>query len=141
MGRKDKKTLIVISDGGDNVSTAIVERGYEYGPEFARYHLHYRRLFGRRSRQKSRLLKRLAEVSGGEFYQPSKFEDIVPVCKIAKDIRTRYTIGYIPNLEGSKKVRHIKVNVSAPDHGKLIARTRTSYMANQENMQSADRSK
>ena len=52
----------------------------------------------------------------------------MPICRqIAKDIRTRYTIGYIPSAEG-KTVRHIKVVASRPDHPKLIVRTRTSYV-------------
>jgi Ca-activated chloride channel family protein len=73
------------------------------------------------------LLRQMASVSGGVAYFPSTLEEMVPVCKqIAKDIRTRYTIGYIPH-EGKAGLRHIKVDVSAPDRGKLIARTRKQY--------------
>ena len=141
-GREDKKTLIVISDGGDNISSANLKDVMNMVLQSPAT-IYTIGVFSDDDPDKNpEILKRLSQVSGGEFYLPPKLEEIVPVCrKIAKDIRTRYTIGYIPNMEGSKKVRHIKVNVSASDHGKLIARTRTSYMANQENMQSADRSK
>ncbi len=74
------------------------------------------------------VLKNLAHVSGGVFYHPMTLEEIVPICRqIAKDIRTRYTIGYVPSVEG-KMERHIKMVASSPDHPKLIVRTRTSYV-------------
>lgn len=128
MGRRDKKTLVVISDGGDNVShhslqdvmqdvlsslTTIYAVGIfdEDDPE-----------------RNPAVLEKLAHVSGGGVYFPKKLEQIVPICKqIAKDIRTRYTIGYIPPVEG-KAVRHIRVTASAPNYPKLIIRTRTRYM-------------
>lgn len=128
MGRRDKKTLVVISDGGDNISShnfkdvmdaveSTVSTIYTIG------------IFDEDDPDRNPgVLKRLAQVSGGEVYFPASLEGIVPVCKqIAKDIRTRYTIGYIPSVENGKGLRHIKVSVSAPDRGKLIARTRTSY--------------
>jgi hypothetical protein len=72
-------------------------------------------------------------VSGGTAYFPNKLEEIVPACKqIAKEIRTRYTIGYVPAVEG-KKNRSIRVEVSAAGRGKLIARTRTNYLFTEEN--------
>ena len=47
------------------------------------------------------VLKNLAHVSGGVFYHPKTLEEIVPICRqIAKDIRTRYTIGYVPSVGG-----------------------------------------
>lgn len=141
MGRQDKKTLIIISDGGDNVSSAnfkdvmnLVEQSpatiYTIG------------VYDDDDADKNPdVLRKLAAISGGEFYKPPKIEDIVPVCRrIAKDIRTRYTIGYIPNAAEGKKMRHIKVQVTAADHGKLVARTRTTYLMN-EGGQTADRAK
>ena len=42
------------------------------------------------------VLKRIASVSGGECFLPGELEPILPICqKIAKDIRSRYTIGYL----------------------------------------------
>jgi len=74
------------------------------------------------------VLKKLAQVSGGVFYHPATLAEIVPICRqIAKDIRTRYTIGYVPPAEG-KAERHIKVEASSLDHPKLAVRTRTTYL-------------
>jgi Ca-activated chloride channel family protein len=127
-GRRDKKTLVVISDGGDNHSkhtlddvTRDVLRSvatiYTVG------------LFDEDDPEKNEgVLKKLAQVSGGVFYHPQTLGEIVPVCRqIAKDIRTRYTIGYVPAAEG-KAERHIKVVASSPEHSKLVVRTRTNYV-------------
>ncbi len=127
MGRRDKKTLIVISDGGDNVSTATFKEvmNMVLGSLATIYTIG---IYSDDDPDKNPdVLKRLATVSGGEFYQLPKLEDIVPVCqRIAKDIRSRYTIGYIPP-EAGKTIRHIKVVASSPEHPKLIVHTRTSY--------------
>jgi Ca-activated chloride channel family protein len=141
MGREDKKTLLLISDGGDNVSSAnlkdvksavlqTVATIYTVG------------VFDSDDPDKNpEVLKNLAQVSGGEAYFPPKLDDVIPICrKIAKDVRTRYSIGYVPSVDDHHRVRHIKVTARAPGHGKLIARTRTSYLMN-EQTGTADREK
>lgn len=132
MGRRDKKTLVVISDGGDNVSVhklpdvmndvlKSVVTVYTVG------------IYDEDDPEKNpAVLEKIAHVSGGAAYFPKKLEEVIPICKqIAKDIRTRYTIGYTPSEDG-KTVRHIKVVAAAPGHGNLIVRTRTSYMYSPE---------
>jgi Ca-activated chloride channel family protein len=129
LGRRDKKTLIVISDGGDNASLHkrpemlnMVEKStatiYTIG------------LYDADDPDRDPgILKELARISGGEAYFPKDPSGMVPVCRrIAKDIRSRYTIGYLPPAEnGAGSMRHIRVRVSAPGRARLIARTRTSY--------------
>lgn len=132
MGRKDKKTLIVISDGGDNLSTANLKDVMNmvlksvatiytigvYSPDDPD--------------RNPDVLRRLATVSGGEFYELPELDDIIPVCRgIAKDIRTRYTVGYVPSDSG-KPIRHIKLTASSPDHPKLMVRTRTRYAMDED---------
>jgi Ca-activated chloride channel family protein len=129
LGKRDKKTLIVISDGGDNASRHkradmlnMVEKSiatiYTIG------------LYDADDPDRAPgILKELAKISGGEAYFPNDPAEMVPVCRrIAKDIRARYTIGYLPQAEnGAGAVRHIRVHASASGRGKLIARTRSSY--------------
>ncbi len=129
LGRRDKKALVVISDGGDNASEHKrrevldrVERSiatvYTIG------------LFEADNPDRDPgILRQLARISGGEVYFPEKPSDMVPVCRgIAKDIRTRYTVGYHPQeRNGASSLRHISVRVSAPGHPRLITRTRSSY--------------
>ncbi|HYL36290.1 MAG TPA: VWA domain-containing protein [Bryobacteraceae bacterium] len=128
LGRRDKKTLVVISDGGDNVSKHTL-------PEVMQDTLrtvatiYTVGIFDEDDPERNpAVLKKLAHVSGGGVYFPKQLKEIVPICtQIAKDIRTRYTIGYIPSTEG-KPERSIKVTAAAPGHGRLIVRTRTRYL-------------
>jgi len=138
MGRRDKKTLVVISDGGDNVSTSTLKDVMNLVLKSVAT-IYTIGIYSEDDPDKNPdVLKRLATVSGGEFYQLPRLEEIVPTCqKIAKDIRTRYTIGYIP-ADAGKLIRHIKVTASSPDHPKLIVHTRTSYKMEDD---TADRSK
>ena len=75
------------------------------------------------------ILKRIASARGGECFLPEEYDEIVPICeRIAKDIRNRYTIGYVPVRNNEKAgLRKIRVTADAPHHEKLIVRTRTSY--------------
>jgi Ca-activated chloride channel family protein len=130
-GRLDKKTLVVISDGGDNTSQtthdelmSLVERSiatiYTVG------------IFNPDDKDKNPgFLKDLASITGGEYYRPENISHLVGVCeKIARDIRNRYTLGFAPDtskFDGKK--RAIKVEVVGADGRKLEARTRTHYMA------------
>ena len=128
-GRRDKKTLIVISDGGDNASQHTrhemlnrVERSiatiYTIG------------LFDKDDPDTNPgILKQLARISGGKVFFPTDPSQMPGVCRdIAKDIRTRYTIGYLPRPgSGTNSIRRVRVRVSAKGGTKLIARTRTSY--------------
>jgi Ca-activated chloride channel homolog len=127
-GRQAKKTLVVISDGGDNHSTHTLQQ-VTHDVLASLVTIYTVGIYDEDDPEKNEgVLKNLAHVSGGVFYHPTTLEEIVPICRqIAKDIRARYTIGYVPSTEG-KMVRHIKVVASSPDHPKLNVRTRTSYV-------------
>jgi VWFA-related protein len=129
-GQRAKKTLVLISDGGDNASLnthrqtiQTVERSiatiYTIG------------VFDAEDTDKDPgILRELAKISGGEAYFPTSSKEMLPVChRIARDIRARYTLGYLPQAgTASKMLRHIQVHVSAPGYDKLITRTRSSYL-------------
>jgi VWFA-related protein len=127
MGRRDKKTLVVISDGGDNVSKHNLQEVMQDALRSLAT-IYTVGIFDADDPERNpAVLERLAHTSGGGVYFPKQLEQIVPVCKqIAKDIRTRYTIGYIPPAQG-KAERSIKVVAAAPGHGKLMVRTRSRY--------------
>jgi len=127
-GRREKKALVVISDGGDNASRhsiagmfAVVERSlatiYTVG------------IFDADDPDRNpRILKRLANISGGEAWFPKSLSELPAVCQeAAREIRTRYTIGYLPAPDNLGPLRHIDIRVSAPGRSGLSARTRTSY--------------
>jgi Ca-activated chloride channel homolog len=130
MGKRTRKALMVISDGGDNAS------GHKRAEVFDMIErriatLYAVGLYDPDSKDKAPgFLRRLADVSGGRAYFPSKTSEMIPVCRaIAKDIRARYTIGYVPDTaaNGKNAMRHIVIRASAPGHIRLNARTRTSY--------------
>jgi Ca-activated chloride channel family protein len=129
MGRRDKKTLVVISDGGDNVSKhKFPDVMHDVLTSLAT--IYTIGIFDDDDPDKNpSVLEKLAHVSGGGVYFPKTLDDVTPICRqIAKDIRTRYTIGYIPTADNGKPERHVKVIASAPNRAKLIVRTRTSYI-------------
>jgi len=133
MGRRDKKTLVLISDGGDNISSHT-RKDIERKVNESLATIYTVGIFDDDDPDRNPdVLKWLANVSGGVSYFPKELQGIVPVCKqIAKDIRTRYTIGYVPPDGKPGQLRHIKVTASAANHGKLIPRTRTQYTYNED---------
>jgi VWFA-related protein len=129
MGRRDKKTLLVISDGGDNISIHKLP-GVMHDVLESIVTIYTIGIFDEDDPERNPgVLKQLSQVSGGGVYFPKRLEDIVTICRqIAKDVRTRYTIGYIPELNNGKPERHIRVDAFSPAGRKLITRTRTRYL-------------
>ncbi len=73
-------------------------------------------------------LQRLASETGGKVYFPDSLGELNVIAKdIASELRTQYSIGYIPSNESlAKNYRNIKVAVSdGPKNEKRIAITRS----------------
>jgi Ca-activated chloride channel family protein len=130
-GDRDKKVLMVISDGGDNASkhklTDIIALLGQ--PDVIVYTIG---IFDVQNADRNPgVLKRLAKDTGGEAFLPESLKDIAPICeRIAHDIRNQYTIAYVPtnrNRDGSYRVIQVKAN--APGRGGLLVRTRAGYFA------------
>lgn len=130
-GNRDKKVLIVISDGGDNKSqhklTEILALTAQSDATLYTIGI-YDEQDGDRN---PGVLKRLAKDTGGEAFLPESSKDITPICeRIAHDIRNQYTIAYVPtNRKRDGSYRSIEVKASAPGRGRLSVRTRTGYFA------------
>ena len=127
--RRDKKTLVVVSDGGDTCSRHSFKEVMRLIEESAAT-VYTVGIFDPNDPDRNPgVLKRIANLSGGECFLPGELETILPICqKIAKDIRNRYTIGYLPvriNDKGGE--RKIRAEASSPEYKKLIVRTRTAY--------------
>jgi len=78
-------------------------------------------------------LERLAEVTGGKVYFPNGTSELNGIAQnIATELRTQYSIGYIPtNDKKDGSFRNIRVAVSdGPNKQKRIAVTRTGRTAN-----------
>ena len=129
-GRREKKTLVVVSDGGDNASRHTLADAMHLIEE-SHATIYTVGIYDPDDPDRNPgVLRRIAAVSGGECFLLNSVEDIVSTSrKIAEDIRRRYTIGYIPErAKGKPGLRKIHVSAAAPDHGRLIVRTRTSYL-------------
>jgi VWFA-related protein len=129
MGKREKKALVLISDGGDNASMYTRHKMLDR-VEGSIATIHTIGLFDADDADSDPgILRQLARVSGGEAYFPPSPEEMVPTCRrIARDIRARYTLGYVPAAQrGVNDVRNIRVGASAPGHAKLITLTRRRY--------------
>jgi len=131
-GHLDKKTLVVISDGGDNTSETTHDEIIE-AVQRSIATVYTVGIYNPEDKDKNPgFLRELARISGGEYYRPENISHLVGVCeKIAKDIRNRYTLGYSPsNVTFDGKKRKLKVMATHPETGKrLVVRTRTEYLA------------
>ena len=129
MGTKERKALLVISDGGDNASTHSEAQMMSKAEE-VQATIYTIGLFTDEDQDRNPgLLRRLAGVSGGETYlpeDPSKVEEILS--HIAHEIRSRYSIGYIPARTGSAGgLRRVRVSAVDDKGSHLVVHTRTRY--------------
>lgn len=132
LGKQSRKSLVVISDGGDNASRRT-RADMVSQVESSLATIYAIGLLDPDDRdQNPGLLRRLADISGGDAFFPD-LEGMAAACeKIAHEIRQRYTIGYTP--PGSQgTVRRIHVQVAAPEYSGLTAHTRTRYRYEDQN--------
>ena len=130
-GSRDKKVLLVISDGGDNASRHKLDQVMELAERSSAI-IYTVGIFDENDPESNpRVLKRLAQATGGEAFLPGQFTEVVDICeRIARDIRHQYTIGYVPtNLTRDNAYRAIRVVAAAKGHGRLSVRTRAGYRA------------
>jgi VWFA-related protein len=130
--KKDKKVLMVITDGNDNASNISLEKLVARSNQNDTL-IYAIGLFTEEEKHEAakarRALKELTTATGGLAFYPKEVSEVQAMAvEIARDIRSQYTIAYSPSiqqLDGS--YRQIKVTVNAP--GKPIVRTRSGYYA------------
>jgi VWFA-related protein len=133
-GSRDKKVLLVVSDGGDNASSRTLPDVMKLAEQSSAV-IYTLGLFDQEDPdQNPGVLKRLARATGGEAFLPSQLSDVVAICgRIAGDIRHQYTIGYVPtNRNRDSSYRAIRVLARGKGHDRLSVRTRTGYIAGGE---------
>src|SRR5882724_4501341 len=134
-GRKDKKVLLVVTDGEDNVSRNSLEKTLREIQK-SNVVIYTIGLFSdedKKNRKKAmRALKDISAASGGISYFPENVDDVHSICdQVARDIRNQYTLGYYPtNTKKDGTFRTVQVDIIPPrGRGKLSARTRNGYFA------------
>jgi len=130
-GTRDRRALVVVSDGGDNASQAsfadtltLVQSSNTVVYTIA--------LVGPLDDEADPgHLKQLAETSGGSAFAPRDANAVTRIFQeIARDIRHGYTIGYEPLAgDGRPGFHRIRVDVQSPDGRRLETRTRRGYYA------------
>jgi Ca-activated chloride channel homolog len=129
---KDKKVLVVVTDGDDNGSLVTLENLVKAAQQ-SEVLLYGIGLLNEEEKSKAKHAKRaletLAEATGGETYFPKEVAEVDRIAhQVARNIRSQYTIQYTPSnaaMDGS--YRQIKVAVTGPN--KPVARTRSGYWA------------
>jgi VWFA-related protein len=131
-GKHDKKVLVVVTDGDDNMSETTL-------PEVIREAQQREVLvfcIGLLSEEEHDAAKRAHEAlgeitrsTGGHVWYPNDVDAVGRIAlQLAREIRSQYIIAYTPanpKLDGS--YRQIRLSVSGPNHP--VARTRTGYYA------------
>jgi Ca-activated chloride channel family protein len=129
---KDKKVLVVVTDGNDNSSVISLENLMKAAQQ-SEVLIYSVGLLSEEERREAKraehALNDLAIATGGEAFFPKEVSEVDRIAKqVARDIRNQYTIAYSPindTMDGS--YRQIKIAVNAP--GKPIVRTRSGYYA------------
>src|SRR2546430_2688736 len=134
-GHKDKKVLLVVTDGEDNTSHNTLEKTIREIQKTDTV-IYTIGLLSEESKKKAkrakRALEQIAQASGGLSYFPENVEDVHNICEqVAHDIRNQYTLAYYPtNTKRDGTFRSVQVEIIPPrGRGKLQARTRNGYYA------------
>jgi VWFA-related protein len=130
-GRRDKKVLVVITDGNDNASLVtmdtILKNAHKsdvliYGVGLLSEEEH------REAGRARKALNELAEATGGKTFFPKEVSEVDSIARqVAHDIRNQYVIEYSPsnsNMDGT--FRAIRITAKAPG---TTVRTRSGYYA------------
>jgi Ca-activated chloride channel family protein len=131
-GKKDKKVLVVITDGNDNTSNLNLEdlvRKSQQSDVLIYSIGILSEEEPREARRAKRALQDLARSSGGMDYYPKDLEEVDKITpQVAHEIRNQYTLGYTPANEAlDGTFRRITVGVTAP--GRPTVRSRNGYYA------------
>ncbi len=134
-GKKEKKVLLIVTDGEDNTSRNSLEKTIReiQKTDTVIYTIGLLSQESKRSAKNAKkALTEIALASGGLAYFPENVDDVHSICEqVAHDIRHQYTLGYYPsNATKDGTFRSVHVDVIPPrGKGKLVARTRNGYYA------------
>jgi VWFA-related protein len=144
-GHRDKKALLLVSDGEDNKSKYDFEKALKElrGAHVTLYAIGLLEENDQRGglfkkppskRAKDELMK-FAEATGGAAYFPKTIDEVEELCKqIAHNLRNHYTIGYNPTnkkLDGTWRKVDVRVSPKASPT-KLNVTYKTGYYAPSE---------
>jgi VWFA-related protein len=130
-GSREKKVLLLISDGADNKSVHTQTQAMRMAVR-SNAAIYTIGLFADEDPDRNPdVLRRLARATGGEAFFPQEAKQTAAICEqVAGDIRRQYTLGYVSNSTRPEgEFRNIRVVAEAAGRGRLTVRTRTGYVA------------
>jgi Ca-activated chloride channel homolog len=129
-GSHQRHVLVVVSDGGDNASTATFEQVLKKVEASNTVIYTIGLIDPLEPDANPKRLRELADVSGGEAFLPRDTRQVEDAMRdTARDIRNAYTIGYVPtNSARDGRFRRVRVVAHAPDGRDLRVRTRKGYV-------------
>ena len=132
-GMRDRRVLVVLSDGGDNASRTTFA-DLLTSTRASNVVLYTIALLDPLDEDADpKRLKQLAETSGGSAFNPRDVAGVAQAFEwISRDVRSSYTLGYQPSdTDARPGLRRLRVEVHAPDGRRLVTRTRNAYIAGQ----------
>jgi len=133
--KERKQALLIITDGADNASRLTLAQAIRRVQNLGGPVVYTIGLLFDTDRQESERarddLSALAEETGGVAYFPRSLDDLNKIAEqVASDIRHQYTVDYRSTKSASLGgYRTVRVEASAPGHGKLTVRTKKGYYA------------
>jgi Ca-activated chloride channel family protein len=143
LGNRDKKVVLVVTDGEDNASRYTFDELLHYAQKSnaviytigllgseepgGLFKIH-----GGGPRRAQKILQKLAEATGGDAFFPKSLDEVESTCQqIARDVRNQYTLAYYPtNAKKDGTFRTVHVDAFVPStRNKLVVRTRPGYYA------------
>jgi len=126
-GNRDKKVLIVVSDGADNASRHTKSQMMDLAKQSDAI-VYALGIYEPDDPDRSPgVLSDLTKTTGGQAYFPAELKDVLPICeRIAHEVRNQYTIVYSPTnqkVDGAYRA----IDVHAGHELRVI--TRAGYFA------------
>jgi Ca-activated chloride channel family protein len=126
----EKKVLLVITDGQDNMSQETLQEATRRLQQPNGPTVYAIGLLGRGLQESGRrALEQLAAGTGGVAFFPDSLDEVDSITRnIARDIRSQYMIAYKPRRQNAQpNYQSVQVEAHAPGYGPLIVRTRRGY--------------
>ena len=133
-GNRDKKVLIVVSDGGDNASKRDLAQIMTMAGQSDAIIYTVGVFDANDPDWNPGVLRQFARATGGVAFFPRQLRQVIPISEqIARDIRNQYTVAYTStNRKQDGTYRSIQVKAVDPRRERLTVRARAGYYAPME---------
>jgi VWFA-related protein len=135
--KRDKRVLLVVTDGDDNASMVSLENLVREA-QSSDVVIYSIGLLSEEEKREAKRAKRalltLTETTGGMAFFPKDANEVEQIAhQVAHDIRNQYTLGYSPPGSALDGAYHaVKVVANAPN--RPVVRTRTGYYATKDSL-------